>query len=131
MIKKMYSRDVFEQTYERLWVWVFNKHVDLAKPENMKAVLLEGGQISEEQAAEIIQLAGTKEVKAELNENTKRVIEEYKAFGAPWLWVVKTDEEGREVLAEPVFGSDRFVYVYRLLGLDFDDVKLKPAGSRL
>lgn len=131
VIKQKYSKDIFEQTYERLWVWVFNKHVDLAKPENMKAVLLEGDQISEEQAAEVIQLAGTKELKAELNENTKRVIEEYKAFGAPWLWVVKMDEEGREVLAEPVFGSDRFVYVYRLLGLDFDDVKLKPAGSKL
>lgn len=129
VVKQKYSRDIFEQVYERLWVWVFNKHVDLAKPENMKAALLEGGDLSEDQANEIIRLAGTKEVKAELNENTRRVIEEYGAYGAPWLWVIRTDETGNEELAEPVFGSDRFVYVYRLLGLDFENVKLHGKGE--
>lgn len=123
-VKQKYSRDVFERVYERLWIWVFNKHVDLAKPENMNAVLLEGGDLNEDQVDEIIRLAGTKEVKAVLNENTRMAIEEYGAYGAPWLWVVRTDEQGNQELAEPVFGSDRFVYVYRLLGLDFQDVKL-------
>lgn len=129
VVKEKYDRDVFERVYDRLWVWVFNKHVDLAKPENMKAVLLEGGDLSEKQADEIIQSAGTKEVKAVLNENTRKAIEEYGAYGAPWLWVTRTDEQGNQELAEPVFGSDRFVYVYRLLGLDFEDVQLHKKGE--
>lgn len=124
VVKAKYSQDVFESVYERLWIWVFNKHVDLAQPENMKAVLLDGGDLNVDQVDEILKLAATKEVKGQLNENTKKCIEEYGAFGAPWMWVVRTDESGKEVLAEPVFGSDRWVYVYKLLGVPFEDVKL-------
>lgn len=130
-IKQKHSRDVFEQVFDRLWVWVFNKHVDIAKMENMEALLGEGGDLTNDQVAEVLKLAGTKEVKAELNENTRKAIEDYGAFGAPWLWVVNTDEQGREVLAEPVFGSDRWVYVYRLLGLEFEDAMLKEPRSKL
>ena len=124
VLKQRYSAEVFETVFERLWVWVWVKHVDLAKPENMKAVLLEGEELDEKDVDEVLRLAGTKELKAGLNENTRKAIEEYGAFGCPWLWVVKTDEEGKEVLAEPVFGSDRFTYVYRLLGVQFEDLKL-------
>lgn len=126
VIKDKYSSEVFENVYDRLWVWVFNRHVDLAKPENMKAVLADGGEFSESQVTEILELAGTKEVKGKLNENTRKAIEEFGAYGCPWLWIVRTDESGEEVLTEPVFGSDRWTYVYRLLGLDFVDVKLLP-----
>ncbi|KAJ9662081.1 hypothetical protein H2198_001623 [Neophaeococcomyces mojaviensis] len=124
VLKAQYPEEVFETVFERLWIWVFNKHVDLAKPENMKAVLLDGPELDEKQVDEIIRLAGTKEVKAVLNENTRRCIKEYGAFGAPWLWVVNGQGKG-----EPVFGSDRWVYVYRMLGLQFDDVKLKNADG--
>lgn len=99
--------------------------------ENMEALLGEGGDLTNGQVAEVLKLAGTKGVKAELNENTRKAIEDYGAFGAPWLWVVRTDEQGREVLAEPVFGSDRWVYVYRLLGLEFEDAMLKEPRSKL
>ncbi len=124
MIKAKYSGDVFESVFERLWVWVFNKHVDLAQPANMQAVLLEGGELSESQVDEVLRLAGTKEAKGQLNENTKRCIEEYGAFGAPWMWIIVTDGAERVVSAEPVFGSDRWVYVYKLLGVPFEDVKV-------
>lgn len=124
VIKAKYSEDVFETIFEKLWVWVFNRHVDLAQPANMKAVLMEGGGLSESRVDEVLRLAGTKEVKGQLNENTRRCIEEYDAFGAPWMWVIRADETGKEVLAEPVFGSDRWVYVYKLLGVPFKDVQL-------
>lgn len=124
VIKAKYSEEMYERIYDRLWIWVFNKHIDLAQPANMKAVLLEGGDLTEAEVDETMRLAGTKEIKAVLNENTRRAIEEYGAFGAPWLWVVRTDESGKEVLSEPVFGSDRMLYLYRLLGLNCEDVKL-------
>lgn len=124
VIKAKYAVETFETLFERLWVWVFNKHVDLAQPANMKQALLDGGELSEDQVDEVLDLAGTKEVKSRLNENTRRCIEEYGAFGAPWLWIMRTDQGGKEVLAEPVFGSDRWMYVYKLLDLPFHDMEL-------
>jgi len=124
VIKAGYSQEVFESIFGRLWIWVFNRHIDLAQPANMKAVLLDGGELNESQVDEVLRLAGTKEMKGQLNENTRRCIEEYGAFGAPWLWVVRTDKGGKEVLAEPVFGSDRWAYVYKLLGIPSEDTKL-------
>lgn len=41
------------------------------------------------------------------------------AFGAPWLWM--TNDAGDE---EPFFGSDRFHFVYKFLGLPYQDVTL-------
>lgn len=129
VIKDKYSTEIFETIYERLWIWVFNRHIDLAKPENMRAVLLDGKELDESQVDEILKLVGTKEVKGQLNENTRKAIEEYGAFGCPWLWIVKTDDNGKQILAEPVFGSDRWTYVYRLLDIEFEDVKLRPRGE--
>lgn len=129
VLQRDYDQGIFEAIFERLWVWVFQKHVDLAKPENMKAVLLDGGELTESQAEQVLKLATTKEVKDILNANTKKAIEEYGAYGCPWLWVTKTDKSGQVELAEPIFGSDRFVYMYRLLGVGFEDVKLLKAGE--
>lgn len=129
VLQRDYDQDVYEAIFESLWIAVFNKHIDLAKPENMRAALLEGGRLKEDQCDEILKLASTKEVKDLLNANTKRAIEEFGAFGCPWLWVVKTDRSGQEVLKEPIFGSDRWTYMYRLLDLKFEDVKLAPADG--
>ena len=129
-IKSSYSQEIYEQIFDRLWIWVFNKHVDLAQVDNMKAVLLDGGELTEKQVESILTQATTKETKAELNENTRKAIEDYGAYGAPWLWVIRTNDEGKEQLAEPVFGSDRMTYVYRLLGIKFDDVKLQTQQSQ-
>lgn len=87
VIKDKYSTEIFETIYDRLWIWVFNRHIDLAKPENMRAVLLDGKDLDESQVDEILKLVGTKEVKGQLNENTRKAIEEYGAFGCPWLWI--------------------------------------------
>lgn len=124
VLQRDYDQNIYETIWERLWLWVFNKHVDLAKPENMKAVLLEGGELNETQCDEVLRLATTKAIKDVLNANTKKAIEDYGAYGCPWLWVTRTDENGKVEAAEPIFGSDRWVYMYRLLGVEFEDVKL-------
>ncbi|KAI0024803.1 thioredoxin-like protein [Xylariomycetidae sp. FL0641] len=46
------------------------------------------------------------------------------AFGAPWLWVSRTGEEGAE--GEPFFGSDRWHFVFAYLGLPFRGVEVLP-----
>lgn len=124
VVKAKYAEETFETVFERLWIWVFHKHVDLAQPANMRDALLDGAELSENQVDEVLKLAGMKEVKSQLNENTRRCVEEYGAFGAPWLWIVRMDQGEKQVLAEPVFGSDRWMYVYRLLELPFEEMKL-------
>lgn len=78
---------------------------------------------SADEVDEIMRAAGTDEIKAALKRATQEALDRG-AFGAPWLWV--TDGEGR---AEPFFGSDRFHFVYRFLGLPYRDVTLLPPPS--
>ena len=44
---------------------------------------------------------------------TKKCVEEYGAFGAPWFWMT------RDGVGEPSFGSDRFHYMYQFLGVPY------------
>jgi glutathione S-transferase kappa 1 len=60
----------------------------------------------------------TKEYKDKLTNNTKKVLEQG-AFGAPWFWM--KNDKGEE---EPIFGSDRFHYMYRFMGVDYEDIKI-------
>ena len=59
---------------------------------------------------------------------TTDVIENKGAYGAPWLWL--TNSEGK---SEPVFGSDRWQYVYDFLGVKYRDIEIAPSngGSKL
>lgn len=108
-IKTHYPNDKFETVYESCWIWCFNKHRDLAKPQIMRELLRE--HFSEAEVEEIAKLAGSKEIKDQLMANTKKAIEQG-AFGAPWFWL--TDDKGQ---TEPIFGSDRFYYLFDFLGV--------------
>jgi hypothetical protein len=70
------------------------------------------------QADEIIAAAGTPEIKKQLMDVTRMVVEKQGAFGTPWYWV--TNSEGK---SEPFFGSDR--YVISLCFLYFSVVRRK------
>lgn len=71
-------------------------------------------------------MAGTEtpEIKEALKAATDLAISK-KAFGAPWLVVV--DANGKE---ECFFGSDRFAFVYKFLGLPYHDVELLPPSNK-
>jgi len=71
-------------------------------------------------------LAATKDQawKDVLTENTKKVLEQG-AFRAPWMWV--TNGEGKQ---GPFFGSDRFHFLWRFLGVPYRDVEIIPRGEK-
>lgn len=123
-IKQKYDQVRFENVYRNFWIWVFVKHIDLAKPENMRALLTEQG-FNEIEMREILDAAATIEVKSELNAQTKKCIEEYGAYGAPWFWLTRRAESGEET-SEPCFGSDRWPYIFQFLELPFTNIELQP-----
>ncbi|KAK3494469.1 uncharacterized protein B0T23DRAFT_376636 [Neurospora hispaniola] len=120
-------------------------NLDLTLPENVAKALLEcpadfdgstaahNGEgdhkkaklFTKEQTEEIMKGTETPQVKEALKNTTQEALDKG-AFGNPWIWV--TDEKGRQ---EPFFGSDRFHFVYKFLGLPYQDVTLLPPGGRL
>ncbi|CCC12255.1 hypothetical protein SMAC4_05327 [Sordaria macrospora] len=79
---------------------------------------------TKQQVEEIMKGTETKEVKDALKNATQEALDKG-AFGNPWFWV--TDDKGR---GEPFFGSDRFHFIYKFLGLPFQDVTLLPPGGK-
>ncbi|KXX82568.1 Glutathione S-transferase kappa 1 [Madurella mycetomatis] len=117
-------------------------NTDLTKPESVAQALGEvpnefigvlGGEaggvagqeklFTAEEVQEIMRAAGTDEIKELLKITTQRALDQG-AFGNPWLWV--TNRKGK---GEPFFGSDRFHFVYRFLGLPYRDVTLLPSAE--
>ncbi|KAK4193581.1 glutathione S-transferase kappa 1 [Podospora australis] len=132
-VQSHHSPEVFEATllylFQKFWT---PPNVDLTSPQNLAQALSEvpgpegkGKQFAEEEVKKIMAATGTKEVKDRLTNTTQEALDRG-AFGAPWLWVV--DENGK---GEPFFGSDRFRYVYKFLGLPYREVELLPKGSKL
>lgn len=78
---------------------------------------------SEDEVRRIMEAAGSKEMKDAMRAATEKALGQG-AFGAPWIWA--TNRDGK---AEPFFGSDRFRFIYKFLGLPFQDVKLLPATA--
>lgn len=126
VIKREYDDERFRAVFEQLWRWVFVRHVDLAKPENMQSFLQEH-KFDDDEVKKIFAAAGSSEIKQELNARTKKCYEEYGAYGAPWFWLTKTDGEGNTV-SEPCFGSDRWHYIYEFFGLPWKNIELLPAA---
>ncbi|KAK2741880.1 hypothetical protein FQN57_005439 [Myotisia sp. PD_48] len=118
-IKKTYPRERFETTFLMYWQYIFFRHIDISKAENM-VKLLEEAQYGEEEIQTIMKSANTEEGKKALTDRTKEALDRG-AFGAPWFWV--RNAEGKE---EPFFGSDRFHFMWQYLGVPFDDVKIRP-----
>lgn len=87
-------------------------------PERFREFLQGLGTFEAGQVDEILAKATEKEWKDRLLANTKDALEKG-AFGAPWLWV--RNGEGKE---EPFFGSDRFHFIWRFLGVEFRDVEI-------
>ncbi|TGO41382.1 hypothetical protein BHYA_0022g00210 [Botrytis hyacinthi] len=118
-IKSRYSVEVFEKT----WLEIFNAlwvppQKNITIPEILKEFLNGLGTFDEKEVEEIMQKATEKEWKDKLLENTKDALEKG-AFGAPWMWV--RNAEGKE---EPFFGSDRFHFMWRFLGVGFRDLEI-------
>ena len=68
----------------------------------------------------------TQQYKDKLTNNTKLALERG-AFGAPWFWM--KNAEGKE---EPLFGSDRWAYMFRFMDVEFEDLKIvDKAKSKL
>lgn len=101
-IKRHYPREKFETTFLSLWEWMFYRHVDISKPENLTKLLKSHGY-SDAEVQKILAAAATPEYKEALTANTQKVLDQG-AYGAPWFWV--RNQQGQE---EPFFGSDRYV----------------------
>lgn len=101
-IKNNHSRELFEKTFLSLSEWMYQKNIDVSKPENL-AELLRSHGFSDEDIKKILAAASTPEYKQALTDNTQKALD-LGAYGAPWFWV--RNSEGKE---EPFFGSDRYV----------------------
>ncbi|KAL1835377.1 hypothetical protein VTK73DRAFT_5695 [Phialemonium thermophilum] len=71
----------------------------------------------------IMRAATSQEAKDQLRAATDEALRRG-AFGCPWFWV--TDATGH---AEAFFGSDRFHFMYKFLGLPFRDIALLPPSE--
>ena len=123
-IKAHYPRHTYETTFLSLWEYSFNPkyHINISKPPELRHLLSNttlGNFYSPAEIDQILAGAQSKEYKDLLTDQTKKVVEQYGAFGAPWFWLSK--DKGEE---EPVFGSDRFVYIYDFLGVPWRDVEI-------
>lgn len=100
-------------------VWENNE--DTGKPEILRKVL--GKTFDAPEADTIAAAAGQQKWKAKLTETTKEALDKG-AYGAPWFWVRSLNgEEG------PFFGSDRFAFMWKFLGLKWRDVVLENLGA--
>ncbi|KAG4030277.1 hypothetical protein MFRU_012g00230 [Monilinia fructicola] len=118
-IKSQYSREIFEETWQGIFdaLWI-PPQKNITMPERFREFLQGLGTFEAGQVDEILAKATEKEWKDRLLANTKDALEKG-AFGAPWLWV--RNGEGKE---EPFFGSDRFHFIWRFLGVEFRDVEI-------
>lgn len=120
-VQDRHEAEMFEKCFLSTWEWTFLKHVDISKLENLKAMLAE--HFDEKEVEEVMRLMGTKPYKEKLTKNTEEALAKG-AFGAPWFWM--RNVEGKE---EPLFGSDRFAYMYRFMGMDFEDLRPLEKGK--
>jgi glutathione S-transferase kappa 1 len=89
----------FVQTFRDIFKEMWEKSVDVSKPNSLAQVLSKS--YSEDEVHMILEEANSAEYKQTLNDNTKEALERG-AFGCPWYWV--RNSKGEE---EPFFGSDR------------------------
>lgn len=124
-IKEHHPRDKFEEAMRLLWVAIWQKDMDISQ-EPLLSAALETIFTAEELKA-ILDAANTPEYKKKLLDNTEAALK-LGAFGAPWFTV--RNSKGEE---SPFFGSDRFHFMYRFLGLPTNDleIQLGPGTCKL
>ena len=123
VVKERHSQEVFERVFLDEWKYSWVTHLDISKIENLTKLLSE--HFDDAEVKEILRLMATKEYKDRLTANTKTALDQG-AFGAPWFWL--TNDIGE---SEPLFGSDRWAYMFRFVGVEFDDLKIVDKKPRL
>ncbi|KAL4799583.1 thioredoxin-like protein [Aspergillus venezuelensis] len=123
-IKRNFSNEQFESTFQAFFNAMWNHHIDISKPENLISTLKDSFSFDESQIKEIFTGASNPATKQELTDTTAKAVKELGAFGCPWFWV--SDGKGN---SEPFFGSDRWAYMWRFLGLEFEDLRLVGPGE--
>lgn len=116
-IKDHYDAKRFEAAVGALFTANWDNAIDTSNPEGLKRALT--GMFTAAEIEDIVSAASSSEVKAKLSANTERAWKDCGAFGAPWFWITNGKEQS------PIFGSDRWHYMWRLLDLPFQDVQLK------
>jgi glutathione S-transferase kappa 1 len=119
-VKDHFPPEIYELAYLTLWDYCFVKHIDISVATNMAQAL--GEHFTKSQVVDIMTAASTPQYKAALTETTRKLYEEYGAFGAPWLWI-RNDETSK---SEPFFGSDRWAYIWDFLGVPYQNVEILP-----
>lgn len=117
-IKQATPKSQFEAAFQACFETLWKHQLDISKPEHLSTALR--SVFPEAQVQGILAEAASPRIKADLAAMTEKVVKEQGAFGCPWFWV--RNGEGKE---EPFFGSDRFHFMWRFLGLPFEDLKLK------
>ena len=123
-IKNHFPRHAYETTFLSLWTysWRPQDPIDVSQPANLRTLLSDpsvGNHYSPSEIDDILNATKAKEYKDLLVAETKKCVEEYGAFGAPWFWMTRDGLDGKGSLSEPSFGSDRFGYMYRFLGVPY------------
>lgn len=116
VVKDRHPQEVFEKCWLDTWRYSFITHVDISKVENLAKLLSE--HFDGQEVKEILRLMATKDYKDRLTGNTKTALDRG-AFGAPWFWM--KNDKGEE---EPLFGSDRFAYMFRFMGVEFQEMEI-------
>jgi glutathione S-transferase kappa 1 len=119
-VKDTFPREQYEVAYLTLWQYCFVKHIDISIPANMAQALSQ--HFTKSQVVDIITAAQTPKYKEALTATTRKLYEEYGAFGAPWFWI----RNGQTGQTEPFFGSDRWGYMWEFLGLPYQNVEILP-----
>ena len=117
-IKQATPKSQFEDAFHSCFEIMWKGQLDISKPENLSTALCK--VFPEAKVKEIIAEAASPRIKADLAAVTEKVVKEQGAFGCPWFWVRNAEDK-----EDPFFGSDRFHFMWRFLGLPFEDLKLK------
>ncbi|KAL4969835.1 putative DSBA family oxidoreductase [Aspergillus stella-maris] len=123
-IKRNFSKGQFESTFQAFFNAMWNNHIDISNPENLISVLSRSSLFTESQIKDILAGASNPAIKQELTGTTAKAVKELGAFGCPWFWVSAGNGK-----SEPFFGSDRWAYMWRFLGLEFEDLRLVGPGE--
>ncbi|RMZ84593.1 hypothetical protein DV737_g1152, partial [Chaetothyriales sp. CBS 132003] len=127
VIKARHDKATFERCFQGVFEYSWNdgKLLDISKPENLAVALRNTLGGDDKEVEEVVRLAATsQEVKDQLKANTDKALAQG-AFGAPWFWL-RNAETGKE---EPLWGSDRWAYMWRFLGVEFDDLKIRDKSE--
>jgi len=91
-----------------IWDQFWSKDKNLEEDSVLTDALKTAG-FTEEKIKELFKAVGTPAIKERLNKNTALALEKL-GFGAPWIWVQKTDEQGK-LHESYFFGNDRWEMV--------------------